>query len=136
MRQIKFRIFFDNEMLPWNGHVKGNPFYLAPTAGAPCIVFYHDKTYEPHFIGEGRLTAVMQFTGFKDKNAKEIYDGDILRYWDGTDKAHYKIYWDESQSRFFDTRLEDGDSQTNYDGFEFVKDCEVIGNIHENPELL
>jgi uncharacterized phage protein (TIGR01671 family) len=76
-----------------------------------------------------------QFTGFKDKNAKDIYDGDILRYWDGTDKAHYKIYWDESQSRFFDTRLEDGDSQTNYDGFEFVKDCEVIGNIHENPEL-
>lgn len=82
------------------------------------------------------LASWLQFTGLKDKNGKGIYEGDILRYSDGNEQSTHQIYWEELTGRWFDKRLEDGDSQTSYDGFEFVTDCKVIGNIYENSELL
>ena len=137
MRDIKFRVFFDNEMLPWNGHVKGNPFYLAPTAGNPCVVFYHDKTNEPHFIGEGRLKSVMQYTGLKDKNGKEIYEGDIVKYWTSRfpdSKYKAKIIFNENIAAFQISYQNMNDHWVSDNIFPL--EFEVIGNIHENPELI
>lgn len=76
-----------------------------------------------------------QFTGLKDKHGKEIYEGDILKYSFGSDRSHHRIYFDSEVGRFLDERLEDGDSSTIYDGFEFVTECTIVGNIYENPEL-
>lgn len=56
-----------------------------------------------------------------------LNDGDI---------SHHRIFFDVDSGRWMDERLEDGDSLTCYDSFEFVKDCKVIGNIHENPEFI
>jgi uncharacterized phage protein (TIGR01671 family) len=115
MREIKFRCWFRGEMI----------------RNAMCshASFNDDGTIE-------HMGKLMQYTGLKDKNGKEIYEGDILKYKDGSDVATYKVFWDDRSARFTDTRIEDGDSQTAYDGFEFVNDCKVIGNIHEHPELL
>lgn len=77
-----------------------------------------------------------QFTGLHDKHGKEIYEGDILKYSDGSDVSHHRIFWDDKAARWMDKRLEDGDSSTAYDGFEFVRDCQIIGNIYQNPELV
>lgn len=79
---------------------------------------------------------LMQFTGFSDKNGKEVYEGDYLKYSDDSDVSHHRIFWDKTNGRWDDDRLEDGDSNTHYYGFDFVKDCKIIGNIYENPELL
>lgn len=94
--------------------------------------------------------SVSQFTGLHDKHKKQIFEGDILKLDEtpdilkGTefqysdDISHHIIYWDDKTARFFDTRLEDGDSLTaELDGdLSFVSDCIIIGNIHDNPELL
>ena len=70
---------------------------------------------------------VLQFTGLKDKNGKEIYEGDILGYWG---RATWEVLWVNNKCSF---RF--GNHVTNFPMTEVVKK-EVIGNIYENPELL
>ena len=78
---------------------------------------------------------VMQYTGLKDKDGKEIYEGDVVRIWaDPKDYNGYKghnyigvVEWDEFILGFI---LSDGHGLKD---FEFI---EIVGNIYENPELL
>lgn len=72
---------------------------------------------------------LMQFTGVKDKNDKEIYEGDI--YHVGDKNIRYLVVW-------FDSGFEGKQLRsTSYAGLKsWAKDIEVLGNIYENFELL
>ncbi len=74
---------------------------------------------------------LMQFTGLKDKNGAEIFEGDILQI-DGYESA-YPVEW--SDSVFYTTHYSD------FSPLYKVMECDgyrikIIGNIYENPELL
>ena len=73
--------------------------------------------------------ALLQYTGFKDKNGKEIYEGYIVREKYGVE-IPMVVTWDDAGFRTLGKH--NGEQYVGY-----VKDsCEVIGNIYENPELL
>lgn len=82
-----------------------------------CSCTYH---VDPATVG--------QFTGRYDKKGNEIYDGDILQ---DDDKRRYQVTWDIQLSRW---SLVYGSGY--YSMTEVEIHFQVIGNIHDNPELL
>ncbi len=89
--------------------------------------FRIDSLYEETSVGHEvihdlRNCVLMQFTGLKDKNGKEIYEGDIVKDQDGIIDS-----------------VEFSDAMFSYNIFALVAKSylpEVIGNIYENPDLL
>jgi len=85
---------------------------------------------------------LMQYTGLKDKNGKEIYEGDILQFIDMFDiPEHNKIIapvvWHEPTLRLIPQDTEENTRGGHYiHHWDSVSDIEVIGNIYENQELL
>lgn len=83
---------------------------------------------------------VGQYTGLTDKNGKRIFEGDIVRYGTNTDRADNKeiyevVFETRGGSRYFGIRI--SEIETWQFCFEVpAKLMEVIGNIHDNPELL
>ena len=76
------------------------------------------------------IVARREYTGLKDKNGKEIYEGDILKHdncWLATVGFDCgAFYW---QAQCYKLEAQDWQDAT-------YRDFEVIGNIYENPELL
>lgn len=83
---------------------------------------------------------LMQYTGLKDKNGVEIYEGDILkehpRYPGDSDK-YWEVTYAKDKAYFGMDSLDELHRGDICGIWQFYSNClEVIGNIYENPELL
>jgi uncharacterized phage protein (TIGR01671 family) len=79
---------------------------------------------------------VGQYTGIDDKNGSKIFKGDIISFsgcdYDGEEYMRYKATgFVEFANGAFCIKDDDMWYEAN-----FFEDCEVVGNIHDNPELL
>ncbi|MCO4480121.1 hypothetical protein Si129_00803 [Streptococcus infantarius subsp. infantarius] len=84
---------------------------------------------------------IMQFTGLKDRYGEEIYEGDIVRFFecDG-DGYTVPVVWDNDYACFSvdwgSNMLSSFDYLYLEEFYTDIKDIEVVGNIYENPGLL
>ena len=127
MREFKFRAWSDETKMMYHSHRPNgtnNPMW----------------SYDSVFRANNHKTNIMQYTGIKDKNGKEIYEGDILRTtmvftWDmllDNDIEETEVITtvvEYQPPKFTQRRVDDGLLYT-FD----MEDFEVIGNIYENPE--
>lgn len=82
------------------------------------------------------LEYLQQYTGIKDSNNKDIYEGDLLM-WDKCKGCNFEVFWHNEECRFKVKTHWQGSICGGYvPEFSAGKDFEVIGNIDENPELL
>jgi len=128
MREIKFSYIFQHEE---TGNIIDKRFTLEQIEE---IDFGHYITFDLHRFA---LVSKRQFTGLKDKNDKEIYEGDIITNYGITNEMKarkYQIVFTDERARFsaYDLSSRWGTSISSYD----MRQCEVIGNVYENPELL
>ena len=118
MSKIKFRSWANGRMdYAFNPVQHGEyNFFLFSSA---C------RIYDPNVI-------LMQYTGLKDKNGKEIYEGDIVN---NGPLAPAWVEWLEEGAGFI-FREAGSDEWWSPNGFSTESAWEVIGNIYENSELL
>lgn len=125
MREIKFRAWDKNNKKMM---VDTNLVYPALSLSGTLIAYKGDEKI-PNFIAEQRFI-LMQYTGLKDKNGKEIFEGDIVDV-PSFNPSRYEVVFDRGG---FCMRHDKDDFH--YPDGKYLEDGEVIGNIHENPELL
>ena len=131
-REIKFRV--------WDAH---NGKMIDPDRWSNDLVMDMDgelKWYKEHGYQGGMLDisntaslVLMQYTGLKDKNGREIYEGDVVRkMMDGEpDRVFEQLVMKWESEQWTEEGFMTGFSQlwTSADQYE------IIGNIYENPEL-
>ena len=85
----------------------------------------------------GEDVILMQSTGLKDKNGKEIFEGDILAVETDDETLNVNVFWDEEHALFmFESKQYNGKEALAELLEDYSYPFEIIGNIYENPELL
>lgn len=130
MRQIKFRA--------WDGKEMINPYCELKELNR----FWGEDLTNNCF---GDIQAVMQFTGLTDKNGKEIYEGDMYTH---NGRSFLVVISENFSTVSIEINKNLGSILTdrlvmnnhNYRGYHEIRNIkkyiEVIGNIHETPDLL
>jgi uncharacterized phage protein (TIGR01671 family) len=127
MREIKFRAVYktDPAQLMFYQKLVGDNLYFLALNDPDVSYFYEIVMADDDWLKE-------QYTGLKDKNGKEIYEGDIVHLIDHPENITTRADVIVFEHGTFTTASETAVPLCDY-GMVWV---EVIGNIHENPELL
>jgi hypothetical protein len=111
MREIKFRAWDGEKMILL--HLDDWTFYNGELCHRNAPLF-----------------PIMQYTGLKDKNGKEIYEGDII-------EGYFPQNFTDKKKQLIKINSTSENANRAFRGYQInLTDVEVIGNIHETPDLI
>jgi uncharacterized phage protein (TIGR01671 family) len=128
MREFKFRAWeIDSQEMFYPDTTNNNEYFFSGFMEGFLIVATSPYSSKYDYV-------IMQYTGLKDKNVKEIYEGDILRL-----DAHQDFFVDFHEGCFV-CRSTNRIQKINWAPASLrlliEKGYEVIGNIYDNPDLI
>lgn len=139
MREIKFRA--------WDKKSKkmrmvdclvfhGNGAFDIPTQGIKLVYVWGKNLLEDHIIlsREPKEVELLSYTGLKDKNGTEIYEGDVVAV--EYPRKKYLVSYDEDRAGYYPFAQDDGCGCCSDELVSRPDYCEVIGNKFDHPELL
>ena len=137
MREIKFRAYIydltDEDSHPLEIDVRAGKLWDVASINFKdriAEIMDDDGNVWEYELNSNEI-ALVQYTGVKDKNGKEIYEGDIVKYDDAGGETHTQVIeYDDEMGAFC------CDRGAYVDYFTCMWEIEVIGNIYENPGLL
>ncbi len=142
MRTLKFRVWGKGKSFTkgWiNDTILLNPSGKWMWEHHHCMAVSPDHpNYKHQFDIDENEFVIEQYTGLKDKDGKEIYEGDIVTWPKEFPKEKKEVVWE------VDTKLngtnEGGftykDTFYDWHGMLYPEQCKIIGNIHEHQKLL
>ena len=128
MREIKFRAWH-RELEEWTN-------YSISNIDGNTIDFYNKEAGFWESDREGEQFTLCQYTGLKDKNGKEIYEGDVIKAISFARWIGVVEYSDENQAFIFDDLDKKYRGKSTVFMNQFDDGFEILGNIYENPKLL
>ena len=137
MREIKFRAYIKKD---YNPELVGKILEVSSLhlKKNKAIIGYSisNSNYGNHSFNYEDIE-LMQYTGLKDKNGKEIYERDIVKI---NDEIIAKVIWDNDYLGYFLYANEENSIDSFENGeqplYDYWGSIEVIGNIYDNSELL
>ena len=130
MREIKFRVLIDYRIYYQDKYEAYGDNLSSIDICKETITITSFYNYEDVYRFEYEEVKLMQYTGVKDKNGKEIYEGDIVILNDAEEENKCIVKY-----KYGSYILVDGDLREDLSNVE-DKFLEVVGNIYKNKDLL
>lgn len=144
-RIIKFRALYGKKIyevysvsLEWVEILSDEPITALYKSLSEGIKEKHHLNYNYSIQIPRKEVTLIQFTGLKDKNGKEIYEKDIvtLSYQGDSGKTAMIVEWDNENFGWYFTRGKNPRYSLAIGSLQENVRIEVVSNIYENPELL
>ena len=132
-REIKFRVLIYNKIYYQDKYEAYGDNLSSIDICKETITITSFYNYENVYRFEDEKVKLMQYTGLKDKNGKEIYEGDILFFRD--ENMKYVVVWQDAAFIIKSIEIRKYSEKMYWiDDVEIC--CEIVGNIYENKNLL